>query len=39
MKKIAIRGGHNFLAVGAKGILDEVTEDRKIYPYVINRYC
>lgn len=35
MKKIAIRGGHNYLAVGAKALLDEVTEDRKIYPYVI----
>lgn len=33
--KIAIRGGHNELAIGAKALLDEVTEDRKIYPFVI----
>lgn len=33
--KIAIRGGHNELATGAKALLDEVIEDRKIYPFVI----
>jgi len=33
--KIAIRGGHNNGVTGASGILDEVTEDRKIYIKVI----
>lgn len=28
--KIAIRGGHNFQAVGASAIIDETTEDRKV---------
>lgn len=28
--KISIRGGHNFLATGASGLIDEVTEDRKV---------
>ena len=28
--KIAIRGGHNFQAIGAKGILCETTEGRKV---------
>ena len=31
----AIRGGHNFNITGASEILDEVTENRKIYPKVI----
>ncbi|MGU8655408.1 N-acetylmuramoyl-L-alanine amidase, partial [Clostridium perfringens] len=26
--KIAIRGGHNFLAKGACGLIDETIEDR-----------
>lgn len=33
--KIAIRGGHNFLAVGAVGIIDETTEDRKVKDSVV----
>lgn len=33
--KIAIRGGHNFLAIGAKGIIDETIEDRKVKDSVI----
>lgn len=33
--KIAIRGGHNFKAVGASGIIDETTEDRKVKDAVI----
>jgi len=33
--KIAVRGGHNFLAVGARGIIDETTEDRKVKDSVI----
>ncbi|MBS5884847.1 MAG: N-acetylmuramoyl-L-alanine amidase [Clostridium sp.] len=28
--KIAVRGGHNFLATGAKALIDEVLEDRKV---------
>ena len=28
--KIAIRGGHCPKATGAKGIIDELTEDRKV---------
>lgn len=28
--KIAVRGGHNFLATGAKALIDEVVEDRKV---------
>ncbi|MEG1482431.1 peptidoglycan-binding protein [Clostridium sp.] len=28
--KIAVRGGHNFSVPGARGIIDETTEDRKI---------
>lgn len=34
--KIAIRGGHNAGAPGAKAILDEVAEDRKYYKSVKN---
>lgn len=33
--KRAIRGGHNYGVTGASKIVDEVTEDRKIYPEVI----
>ncbi|EJT6503065.1 N-acetylmuramoyl-L-alanine amidase [Clostridium perfringens] len=33
--KIAIRGGHNFLAKGACGLIDETIEDRKVYKAVI----
>ena len=33
--KISVRGGHNPQAIGAVGILSEVTEDRKIYASVI----
>lgn len=33
--KIAIRGGHNFKARGASGIIDETIEDRKVYKSVI----
>ena len=28
--KIAVRGGHCPKATGAKGIIDELTEDRKV---------
>lgn len=30
IKKIAVRGGHNFQAKGTSGIIDETTEDRKV---------
>ena len=33
--KIAIRGGHCPKATGAKGIIDELTEDRKVKDSVI----
>ncbi len=33
--KIAIRGGHNFQAPGASGIIDETSEDRKVKAAVI----
>ena len=33
--KIAIRGGHCPKATGAKGIIDELTEDRKVKNSVI----
>lgn len=33
--KIAIRGGHNFLATGAVGLIDEATESRKVKDSVI----
>ena len=33
--KIAIRGGHCLKATGAKGIIDELTEDRKVKNSVI----
>jgi N-acetylmuramoyl-L-alanine amidase len=35
MKKIAIRGGHDYKCIGAVGIVSEVTEDRKIYAEVV----
>ena len=35
MSRYAIRGGHNSLAIGANGIVNEVTEDRKITASVI----
>ncbi|AEB76454.1 N-acetylmuramoyl-L-alanine amidase [Clostridium botulinum] len=33
--KIALRGGHNYFALGSKGIIDEVKEDRKVYVAVM----
>ncbi|MDC4242706.1 N-acetylmuramoyl-L-alanine amidase, partial [Clostridium tertium] len=33
--KIAVRGGHNFQAIGAVGLIDETTEDRKVKDSVI----
>ena len=33
--KIAVRGGHNFLATGSKALIDEVIEDRKVKDSVI----
>lgn len=33
--KIAVRGGHNFLAVGSSALIDEVIEDRKVKDSVI----
>lgn len=33
--KIAVRGGHNFQAIGARGIIDETIEDRKVKEAVI----
>lgn len=33
--KIAVRGGHNFQATGAVGLIDETTEDRKVKDSVI----
>lgn len=33
--KIAVRGGHNFLARGASALIDETTEDRKVKDSVI----
>ena len=35
MSKIAVRGGHNFLAIGAKALICETTEDRKVKDAVI----
>ena len=34
--KIAIRGGHNYGVTGARGIIDELTEDRRYYKSVVN---
>lgn len=33
--KIAVRGGHNFQSKGASGIIDETTENRKVYKALI----
>lgn len=33
--KFAVRGGHNFSVPGARGIIDETTEDRKVKDSVI----
>lgn len=33
--KIAVRGGHNFLATGSSALIDEVVEDRKVKDSVI----
>lgn len=33
--KIAVRGGHNFKAKGALGIIDETIENRKVYKALI----
>lgn len=33
--KIAVRGGHNFLATGCSALIDETTEDRKVKDSVI----
>ena len=33
--KIAVRGGHNFLATGSSALIDETTEDRKVKDSVI----
>lgn len=33
--KIAVRGGHNFLAKGASALIDETTEDRKVKDSII----
>ena len=35
IRKIAVRGGHNFQATGARGIIDETTEDRRVKEAVI----
>ena len=35
IKKIAVRGGHNFQATGASALIDETTEDRKVKDAVI----
>lgn len=32
--RIALRGGHNFKATGASGLIDEVTENRKVYKII-----
>lgn len=36
IKKIAIRGGHNFQAKGASALIDETVEDRKVYKATMN---
>ena len=33
--KIAVRGGHNFLATGCEGLINEVVEDRKVKDSII----
>jgi len=35
IKKVVVRGGHNFQTAGASGIIDETTEDRKVKSSVI----
>ncbi|WP_394883777.1 N-acetylmuramoyl-L-alanine amidase [Clostridium tertium] len=35
LMKIAVRGGHNFLATGCSALIDETTEDRKVKDSVI----
>jgi len=35
IKKVVVRGGHNFACPGASGIIDETTEDRKVKSSVI----
>ncbi|MGL5870570.1 N-acetylmuramoyl-L-alanine amidase [Clostridium chrysemydis] len=35
IKKIAVRAGHNFRATGARGLIDETVEDRKVKDSVI----
>ena len=35
MSKIAVRGGHNFQAIGAVGLINETVEDRKVKDSVI----
>lgn len=34
--KGSVRGGHNYNIVGASGLVDEVIENRKYYPFVIS---
>ena len=36
IRKIAVRGGHNFQAAGASALINETVEDRKVYVAVIN---
>lgn len=36
IRKIAVRGGHNFEATGASALINETVEDRKVYASVIN---
>lgn len=38
IKKVAVRGGHNFSVTGAKGIIDETVEDRKVKDAVIKYF-
>lgn len=35
--KIGVRGGHTELCTGASGIIDELTEDRKVKDFVISK--
>jgi hypothetical protein len=35
LMKIAVRGGHNYLATGCEGLINEVVEDRKVKDSVI----
>lgn len=36
IKKIAVRGGHNFEAVWASALIDETIEDRKVKDALIS---